>query len=674
MDKRNTHEQAQSGGATWRRGLGCTWTVTVAARREKSACELAAVPDASVWLAVCDKDSQLHASSPSLLSSSVPAVLPSSPLLSAVALLPVVVKAMFTGSGASRSGNGGGWLASFHAARSRHPLLLYTVCLVLLLTLGSWWWSGGPGGWGHAHQRTYSARPRSKIGAGAGRGTGRGAAAHAAARAKMLALTQPQGSKAANAGAIDGGDNVTMCVWEFSHYAPSVWESEWVSMISTVQDRDMGICAELRRRPEKAVLMVSQIAAWHAAATTPSKASGTPGADLMSQMHYKLVCTPSSASGAGSVTKGEEVVVATGFQLIEPLIGLLRDPLALCPGGPFPGQPADPPGFNPIQSKRFLLPMLVAPFEINVAGADDADAAPNSNSNSNSKALANALNDQAQVSGLAPWTFHMAASESAPRASTASDKPTGAAAAVAAAAAADGNFYAIPASNPAEELRETALVLSGGKGGAASVSVPAGLLQLQWPELRSRASPRVLLFDMGASYFGDWENAAGSGRSGVLEGAQGSRHFYEEMSRRGISFDHVWAYEYELLDPRQQWASIPTDLYADFTFVNSGVLADPDSPDHPWNTLLGAARPSDYVIVKLDIDTPSIEMPLMRQLMASPALQDRVDEMYFEHHVLVPEMFSNWGQDTDKLTQKMSDSYDMFTKIRNMGIRMHSWP
>jgi hypothetical protein len=146
------------------------------------------------------------------------------------------------------------------------------------------------------------------------------------------------------------------------------------------------------------------------------------------------------------------------------------------------------------------------------------------------------------------------------------------------------------------------------------------------------------------------------------------------MSSRGLRFDHVWAYEYEVLDPRREWASIPADLYADFTFVNSGVIGDPASHANPWNTLLASARPSDYVIVKLDIDTPLIETALMQQLLEEPALQDRVDELYFEHHVNVNEMHEFWGSDPVKLPQKMNDSYEIFTKLRHLGIRMHSWP
>ena len=262
------------------------------------------------------------------------------------------------------------------------------------------------------------------------------------------------------------------------------------------------------------------------------------------------------------------------------------------------------------------------------------------------------------------WAYH------GPRATTtttdATTKPV-------AAAATPWRFYSTPASNPAEEARETALrgVSTGSSAADRSVVVPPHLLLQLDPVLRSRGAPRILLFDMGASYFGYWENP---GQAGKLEGAQGSSHFYTAMARRQLKFDHVWAYEYEVLDPRKEWASIPADLYADFTFVNSGVLGDPASHANPWNTLLQQARPSDYVIVKLDIDTPDIELALMDQLLQEPALQQRIDELYFEHHVLVPDMAKYWGTDPAKLPQKMNDSYEMFTKLRQLGVRMHSWP
>ena len=39
-----------------------------------------------------------------------------------------------------------------------------------------------------------------------------------------------------------------------------------------------------------------------------------------------------------------------------------------------------------------------------------------------------------------------------------------------------------------------------------------------------------------------------------------------------------------------------------------------DSDSHPWRHLLRLAKPSDFVVVKLDIDHPELEASLVRQV------------------------------------------------------------
>ena len=299
----------------------------------------------------------------------------------------------------SRSGGGGG--GGSLGAASRQPTLAYMLGLMLAMSLTAWWWSSA-GSHGHdsadsnslfARQRPYTATRPHKGGAGA----------QAAARARMLALTSgksagtPADRSAAVTGTDDGEDvsAATTCTWQFSHYTASSWESEWFKGIADVQDTRGGVCAKIAEKPAEALLMIQQIGEWHAAQSTPSQVDGSPGTEIMSRMHYKLVCSPSSASAsapapasASSSPPSEGEVVATGFQLIEPLVGLLRDPLCLC--APLPGQGPDPPGHDQVHSKRFLLPMAYAPYQVTLA-----DNAP--------QGLAQAIQDVVKGSGLSPW-------------------------------------------------------------------------------------------------------------------------------------------------------------------------------------------------------------------------------------------------------------------------------
>merc|ERR1712232_720012 len=67
-----------------------------------------------------------------------------------------------------------------------------------------------------------------------------------------------------------------------------------------------------------------------------------------------------------------------------------------------------------------------------------------------------------------------------------------------------------------------------------------------------------------------------------------------------------------------------------FNIPASGVAGH---PDNPWRYVLDLVQPGDYVLAKLDIDTPSVEMPLVRQLLNSTRPHGLVTEFVFEHHV-----------------------------------------
>jgi hypothetical protein len=68
------------------------------------------------------------------------------------------------------------------------------------------------------------------------------------------------------------------------------------------------------------------------------------------------------------------------------------------------------------------------------------------------------------------------------------------------------------------------------------------------------------------------------------------------------------------------------------------------------------AKPNDYVVVKLDIDKPLLEMALMKQLLDDGnQARHLIDEFFFEKHV---------SSDRNPQEDKLEDSYDLFTKLR----------
>ena len=82
-------------------------------------------------------------------------------------------------------------------------------------------------------------------------------------------------------------------------------------------------------------------------------------------------------------------------------------------------------------------------------------------------------------------------------------------------------------------------------------------------------------------------------------------------------------------------------------------------------------------MLKLDIDpSQETEEALIAQILADESLAALIDELYYEHHVhLSPMSIKAWanGLHGNKTQQTIETSYEIFTRLREMGIRAHSW-
>jgi len=68
--------------------------------------------------------------------------------------------------------------------------------------------------------------------------------------------------------------------------------------------------------------------------------------------------------------------------------------------------------------------------------------------------------------------------------------------------------------------------------------------------------------------------------------------------------------------------------------------------------------------------TPRVELPLIEQLLGNPQeTRTKVDELFFEHHVHGV-MQKWWGHNVNGT---FADSYDLFGRLRRLGVRAHSW-
>jgi hypothetical protein len=109
---------------------------------------------------------------------------------------------------------------------------------------------------------------------------------------------------------------------------------------------------------------------------------------------------------------------------------------------------------------------------------------------------------------------------------------------------------------------------------------------------------------------------------------------------------------------------------AAYHWINVGVSADPDSNLNPLKLLLENFREDDLIVVKLDIDTSAIEVPLALQLLKDDRYSKLIDQFYFEHHVLNSELERDWRQ---SMKGTVKESLDLFAGLREKGIPAHSW-
>jgi len=182
------------------------------------------------------------------------------------------------------------------------------------------------------------------------------------------------------------------------------------------------------------------------------------------------------------------------------------------------------------------------------------------------------------------------------------------------------------------------------------------------PVLQGR---RIILFDLGAALYGSW-------LQGALDAAS-TKFFVDNFQmRRGINFTHIYAFEYTVNKPSDVWGQVPKEIVPYYHYINVGVESKIDGHYNPFTILQQIATPQDFVVIKLDIDSPHIENPLVEQLVNTPSLLELVDEMTYEHHVHTPEMLRYWGNLPIDLT--LTQTYSYFTRLRKAGVRMHSWP
>ena len=151
-----------------------------------------------------------------------------------------------------------------------------------------------------------------------------------------------------------------------------------------------------------------------------------------------------------------------------------------------------------------------------------------------------------------------------------------------------------------------------------------------------------------------------------------------QYEKFGFVFDHIYGFEISKKDPKEVYeTSLPEEYMASYHWINVGVSAEEGHKLNPLHSILKKFSEDDFVVVKLDIDTPAVELPLFRQL-----LEDKdgiyskiIDQFYFEHHHYLGDLAPNWkcGR-PNKCNGTVADSLEMFSTLRKNGITAHYWP
>ena len=86
--------------------------------------------------------------------------------------------------------------------------------------------------------------------------------------------------------------------------------------------------------------------------------------------------------------------------------------------------------------------------------------------------------------------------------------------------------------------------------------------------------------------------------------------------------------------------------------------------------LVFACKAGDFVVVKLDIDTPAIEQTIIAVLAQRPDLAALIDELFFEYHFYYDGLDFGWG---DNVQGDVDTAIGTMFRLRSLGIRAHFW-
>jgi len=72
---------------------------------------------------------------------------------------------------------------------------------------------------------------------------------------------------------------------------------------------------------------------------------------------------------------------------------------------------------------------------------------------------------------------------------------------------------------------------------------------------------------------------------------------------------------------------VPDEFFLSFYWMNVGVSAKRNDKLYPLVSIFKTFNEDDLIVVKLDIDTCSVELPLVNQLLKDRSLSKSIDQL-----------------------------------------------
>lgn len=172
---------------------------------------------------------------------------------------------------------------------------------------------------------------------------------------------------------------------------------------------------------------------------------------------------------------------------------------------------------------------------------------------------------------------------------------------------------------------------------------------------------RQLYFDVGVS---SWKHVGAGGSS--------LKYFISNWNRHDINFDEIYAFGDETR-VSTFYQELPPDMKVFYQKCTVSGRPEEGSDMHPFipNMINRQAISDDYVLFKLDIDEPAVEKGIVEFILQDEATL--ISELVWEHHISGNYLMNEWGSPASRDQATLRESYDYFLRLRQKGIRAHSY-